>query len=113
MWIEYLVGGERLSEERLFADPREIVVSTISLFEVGRYALRVNGREAMLETTGRMARSRTVPVDREIAELAVELAAGFRLHATDALIAATARREDATLVTLDSHLLNLPGARRP
>lgn len=113
VWIEYLAGGSRLSDPTLFAAPEEIVVSAINLFEVGRYVQRVNGEEAMIETTARMSRSRLVHVDREIAELAVGLASAHRLHAMDALIAATARREGATLVTLDADLLALPGARRP
>lgn len=113
MWIEYLTGGPRLSDEDLFAAPEEIVVSTVNLYEVGRYVQRTSGEEAMLETTGRMARGRLVPVDREIAEIAIDLALRYGLHATDALIAATARREGATLVSLDRDLLGLPDARRP
>lgn len=113
VWIEYLTGGPGLSDGELFTDPQAIVVSAINLFEVGRYVQRTTGEEARSETVGRMARSRLVPIDREIAELAIHLAAAHRLHATDALIAATARREGAALVTLDADLLELPGARRP
>lgn len=114
MWIEHLSKGPRLaSPSFLFADPDRIVVSTISLYEVGRYLLRTSGLEVMEEALAHMHRCKVVPVDEHIALQAVFLAGKFGLHTADALIAATADSASAVLFTLDSHLLDIPGSRHP
>lgn len=67
----------------------------------------------MEEAVAYMQRCNVVPVDEQIALQAVSLAARFRLHAMDALIAATAKLVSAELLTLDAHLLRVPGSRQP
>ncbi|HEX2225384.1 MAG TPA: PIN domain-containing protein [Thermoanaerobaculia bacterium] len=114
VWIEHLSNGPRLtSSSALFSDPDRIVVSTVSLYEVGRYTLRTSGLDAMEEVVAHMRQCKVVPVDEHIALRAVFLAGRHGLHTADALIAATAESAAALLFTLDSHLLALPGSREP
>jgi predicted nucleic acid-binding protein len=49
----------------------------------------------------------------EITRLAVDLAAQYKLHMADSLIAATAMVETVDLLTLDGDLMGLPFAQRP
>lgn len=99
--------------QALLARPTEILVSTINLYEVGRYVDRTSGADVMEETLAHMGRCRVVPVDSQIARMGVRLAKQYRLHMADALIAATARHAGAKLLTFDGDLLRLPGARKP
>jgi len=114
VWIEHLTGGARLDNgPALFDDPAAILVSTMNLFEVGRYVLRTAGEEQHQVVLAHMEQCAVRPVDSAVARTAVQLAAAYNLHMADALIAATAQLEGADLVTLDEDLLALPFARRP
>ncbi|MFZ5471847.1 MAG: type II toxin-antitoxin system VapC family toxin [Myxococcota bacterium] len=114
VWIEHLVGGPRTAKRKdLFADPSNILVSAVSLYEVGRYVRRTSGEEVMEEVLVNMGQCQLVPVDAEVSYDAVLLAANHSLHMADALIAATAKRQGAELLTLDSDLLRFPGAKKP
>ncbi len=97
----------------LLSDPDAILVSAISLYEVGRYVERTSGQETLEEVLAHMSRCRVVPVDGLIAFQAIDLAAKHRLHLADALIAATAVAASAELVTFDSDLLRLEISRQP
>ena len=114
VWIEYLTDGERLEDPGdLFTDPKAILVSTMTLFEVGRYVERTSGPEIMETTLASLRKCRVLPVDSRIATRAVGLAKHYKLHAADALIAATADLVEAELLTYDVDLLPLPRARVP
>ena len=114
VWIEYLTDGERLEgKDPLFTDPQAILVSTMNLFEVGRYVERTSGPEVMEITLASLRKCRILPIDGRIATRAVGLAKHYKLHAANALIAATADLVEAELLTYDADLLPLPRARQP
>jgi predicted nucleic acid-binding protein len=114
VWIEFLTGGSRfLGGTNLFETPSEIALSTVNIYEIGRYVLRTSGPETMEETLAGLSRCRIIPVSHEIARLAIQLASRHGLHTADALIAATARMAGVDLVTFDKELLLLDGAREP
>jgi len=114
VWIEHLTGGARMEGcQALFEDPLAILVSTINLFEVGRYVLRTAGVERCEVVLAHMEQCVVRPVDDAVARIAIELASENGLHMADALIAATARHEGVDLITLDEDLLALPFAHRP
>jgi len=114
VWIEHLTGGARMEgRQSLLEDPKEILISTINLFEVGRYVLRTAGEEQCQVVLAHMEQCAIRAVDDAVARAAVQLASAHGLHMADALIAATAQQEGANLITLDEDLLVLPFARRP
>ena len=114
VWIEYLTDGERLEDPGdLFTDPKAILISTMSLYEVGRYVERTSGPEILETTLASLRKCRVLPVDSRIAARAVGLARHYKLHTADALIAATADLVEAEILTYDVDLLALPRARMP
>ena len=114
VWIEHLTGGARtVDKDHLFEEPEEILVSTINLYEVGRYVERTTGQDAMEEVMAHLKLCQIAEVTPAVAQSAVVLARDHRLHMADALIAATADLHHADLVTLDEDLLRYPGARMP
>lgn len=110
VWVELFADtptGRRYRS--LFATPEQVLVPTLVLFELRRWALRELGDP---ETDRVMAATRNahiVPLGESTAVLAAELTVQYRLPALDALIYASALDHGATLVTCDAHFEALPG----
>ena len=109
VWIEIVLAsslGKRFNA--LLADKQSVLVPSMVQFELRRWALReyetsradfiiLALREAVIVQTG-----------ERVAFLAADLARKYKLHATDALVYATALEYDAQLVTCDAHFKDLP-----
>jgi len=114
VWIEHLTEGPRISAATtLFDDPESIIVSVINIFEVCRYVRRTAGSDIEESVLAHLLTCAVRPLSVEITRMAVDLAGQYKLHMADSLIAATARVENADLLTLDSDLMDLPFALRP
>ena len=94
LWLEALVerGGLVLGPSLAPVEVAGAVARRTGLFEMG-------ARVASL--IQRLPNVRLVPVDAELAQLGVEVAAGLRLRGVDALYVALARRLGVPLVTWD------------
>ncbi len=109
-WMEFFYGsafGERVRS--VIASQEEIIASTINVFEIRRKYLLTSPREVTEKINYVLTRVRVIPVSEEIALSAAELSVKYRMHATDALIYATARAYDGRLLTGDEHFKGLPG----
>jgi len=103
-WIEYFRGTEAGARAREWIEGSEkAVISTINVAEVYRWIL-LSYDEAVAEEKRRVMKKRcfTVPVTEAIAVEAakIRMEKGFGLG--DAIILATARQEDARILTGDS-----------
>lgn len=111
-WIEYFNGGEN---EAFFApvieDITQVIVPTISLFEVFKRILQQSGKEYALEAVAIMQEAQVVDLDSATALVAAELSNDYKLPLADSIILATARANSATLWTQDEHFDGLPGVR--
>ena len=108
-WFEYFFGsptGKKLLE--VLDSGEEIAVSSINVFEVYRKYLKENPSQAMEKRRFIATRAKVVAAGEEIASLAAEVSAKHGLHATDALIYATAVMLGCTLLTGDPHFNKLP-----
>lgn len=107
-WLEYLAGTGRAE---LFADAIEdtvnLVVPSISIFEVYKKVLRERGEDIAAQVYGLMSLGKIVELD---ATLALE-AARLSLPMADSIIYATALRHDAILWTQDAHFEGTQGVR--
>lgn len=108
-WIEITHAGPNAATfAKALASSSPVIVSTITLYEIARYTLRVAGEAAAAELVAFLHQHAVTPVSAEIATLAATLAARHPLAMADALIYATARIQNATLWTQDADFKGLP-----
>lgn len=107
-WMEYFIGGKNAS---FFAtaiqDVENVVVPSISIYDVFKRTLIEKGRTDALEAVAIMYAGKVVDLDREIALIAADLSYELKLPMADSIILATARAHDATLWTQDEHFKEL------
>jgi predicted nucleic acid-binding protein len=111
-WLEYFIGGKNAS---FFApavqDVANVVVPTISIFEVFKRTLIEKGRTDALEAVAIMYDGKVIDLDREIALIAADLSLELKLPMTDSIILATARAHNATLWTKDEHFKDIENVK--
>lgn len=109
MWIEIYraseLGRQHLS---LLSTPGDIIVPTIVQYEIFKWMAREQTAEEANRAITFTDDCEVVDLSTAIAVLAAELSATYKLHATDAIIYATAQTHDAPLVTCDAHFKGLP-----
>jgi predicted nucleic acid-binding protein len=109
-WIAYLAGGTLADRyEEHLRRHEELVTPTIVLYEVFKYLLRELGEDAAYQGAGQVAKTRTIPLNNELATAAAEVAIRHGLPMADAIIYATAQSEGAVVATSDKHFRDLPG----
>lgn len=120
-WIWWHMNPDRLSRRALSlianADAyAELLLSAISpwefckLIEKGRLAIATDP-EAWMDSAFQMPKLRLVPLTPRISYKSTCLPAPFHDDPADQLIVATAREENATVVTIDAALREYHGVR--
>lgn len=109
-WLEYFIDGENAD---FFApvveDIANVVVPTISIYEVFKRTLMEKNRGDALETIAILYDGVVVDLNSEIALAAAELSSELKLPMADSIILATARAHNAMLWTQDEHFMNIDG----
>lgn len=111
-WIERLTDGPKAAGYNRVIDaedPSEILTSVVCIYEVYRKLRPLRGEADSLNAIAALRQTRVAPVDERIALEAADFSLAHRLHFSDALIYATARRYDAILHTGDPDLKSAPG----
>ena len=109
VYVEVLRGTPTGSTLKpLIPPPGQLLVSTMVLYELGKWVARNMGAEEADEFIAAMLTAQVIEPNAAIALHASELSATHQLHALDALIYATALEHDAELVTCDAHFNGLP-----
>jgi predicted nucleic acid-binding protein len=117
-WLEFFADGPNAD---FFALPienvLELVVPSVSLYEVFKRVLQQRGEDAALQAVGIMAQGRVVDLTMTLALNAAKLSVDLRLPMADSIMLATARVYHATLWTQDADFRGLEGVeyvqRRP
>ena len=112
-WLEYFTNGRNAA---FFAPiiekaAAEVLVPSISLFEVFKRVLMEKNRDDALEAVALMKEGRVVDLDEDLALSAAELSWELKIPMADSIILATARAHSAILWTQDAHYKELPGVR--
>ena len=109
VWIEIILGsplGETFKS--LFLDKQNVLVPNLVQFELRRWAWREYSEAHVNQITLTLREAVVAQTSERTALLAANLCIAHKLHATDALIYATALDHDAELVTVDAHFKGLP-----
>ena len=111
-WLEYFADGPNAGT---FAKPieavRELVVPTLSLFEVFKRVASQRSEEDALRAIAHMEQGVVVDLDRAVALDAARISLELKLPMADSIILATAQAHKATLWTQDADFSGLPGVR--
>ncbi len=111
-WLEYFTNS---GNEKFFApairDTDNLIVPTISLYEVFKRVLAQTGEEDALRAAGIMSLGEVVDLSRELALDAAKISLENKLAMADSLILATARAYNATLWTQDEHFKDIEGVK--
>jgi toxin FitB len=111
-WLEFYTDGANAAF--FFAPIRaadQLVVPTISIFEVYRHFLRERGENDALKAATGMRAGIVVDLDHRLATAAATFAHVHKLAMADSIIFATAREFGATLWTQDADFADMPGVK--
>lgn len=111
-WMEYFANGANAG---IFVAPTQdvenLIVPTVTLYEVFKRVLLEFGEDEALATIGQMSLGKVMDMDRNIAIHAAKISLEFKLAMADSIILATARANNATLWTQDEHFKGLDGVK--
>ena len=107
-WLEYFAGGPNAG---FFAtaieNVEQLVVPTVSIYEVFKRVLQQRDKDAALAVVAIMSQGLVVDLDTTLAMSAATLSPMLKLAMADSIILATARVYGATLWTQDAHFAGL------
>lgn len=109
-WIEFFTDG-RLADQyaQYFMPKYQLITPTIVLYEVYKKIKRERGEETALLFAGRLSATQVIQLTESIALLAADLSLRHGLAMADAIVYATAKDQEAQVVTGDADLKDLPG----
>ena len=111
-WLEYFADGPNAD---FFAPPIEdtinLIVPSISIYEVFKRVLIQRGEVEAIEKAALMAQGRVIDLDQTIAISAAVNSFDHKIPMADSIIYSTARQFDATLWTQDVDLAGLEGVK--
>ncbi len=110
LWIEYFADGPLADHAEKCINPLETcIIPAMVTYELVKWGRRNFNAEKSAAVLSVLTDCLAVPMDQNIAVEAAEFSTEHKLHATDAIIYATAHLHDATLYTCDAHFKGLPG----
>jgi len=111
-WLEFFADGVNAEQ---FSGPlselEQLIVPSISVFEVFRVVCRQRGEEQALQAAALMQHGKTVELSSSLALYAAKLSIELKLPMADSIILATARLHEATLWTQDNDFEGIDGVR--
>lgn len=109
-WIEFFTDSPLADRYAVYLTPRyQLITPTIVLYEVYKKIKREKGEETALLFAGRLNATEVVHLTESIALLAADVSLRHGLAMADAIVYATAKDQDAEVVTGDADLKDLPG----
>jgi toxin FitB len=108
-WIEWMIDTQLAkSYSRYLTSPDKLIVPTLVQHELYKWLRREIDQATALSAIAVTQTASVVALDTSLALLAGDTAREFKLAMADAIIYATARQHNATLVTSDAHFAGLP-----
>jgi toxin FitB len=111
-WLEYFADGRNAD---FFApaieDVDDLLVPTISVYEVFKRVLQQRGEHEALEAAALMMQGRVVDLDLQLAISAARSSVVHQMPMADSMMLATAEAHEATLWTQDADFADVPGVK--
>ena len=111
-WLEYLADG---SNADFFANSilatADLLVPTLSLYEVFKRVLQQRGEDDALQAVALMQQGMIVELSVSLALSAARISLNDKIPMADSIMLATARAYGATLWSQDSDFENIAGVR--
>ena len=108
-WLEWFTDGKLANKyQKYLADQENLLVPAIILYEVYKILKREVDEEKALLAVGYMKNSPVIPLDEILALSAADIALQENLAMADAIIVATSRLYNCTIISSDSDLKNQP-----
>ena len=109
-WLEYFADGRNT---KFFATPLkkvdELVVPTISIYEVFKSVVRQRGESAGIQAVALMKQGQVIDLTINISMMAAKLSLTHNIPMADSVILATGRLHQATVWTQDVDFKGLEG----
>jgi predicted nucleic acid-binding protein len=108
-WLEWFTDGKLANKyQKYLADQENLLVPAILLYEVYKILKREVDEEKALLAVGYMKNSPVIPLDETLALSAADIALQESLAMADAIIVATSRFYNCTIISSNSDLKNQP-----
>jgi toxin FitB len=109
-WLEYLADGPNASFfSRPLQETTDLIVPTITIYEVFKIVLRQRNESDALQSIALMQQGSVVDLTSNISILAAKISIDYRLPMADSIILATARVYNAIIWTQDSDFKEIDG----
>ena len=111
-WLEYLADGPNAG---FFAGSilatADLLVPTVSLYEVFKRVLQQRGEDDALQAVALMQQATIVELSASLALSAARISLHDKIPMADSIMLATARAYQATLWSQDADFKNMPGVK--
>jgi predicted nucleic acid-binding protein len=111
-WLEYFANGPNAD---FFAPAvertSELIVPTLSLYEVFKHVLQQRGEGDALQAVAVMVQGTVVELDVDTALSAAKLSVDLKLPMADSVMLATSQRHGAVFWTQDAHFDGIQGVQ--
>ena len=109
-WLEYFANGPNADFfAPIVEKTSELIVPTLSLYEVFKRVLQQRGEGDALQAVAVMVQATVVDLDMDVALSAAKLSIDLKLPMADSVMLATARRYGAVFWTQDAHFDGVQG----
>jgi predicted nucleic acid-binding protein len=106
--MEYFINGPNSDKfEPVIVNTRELIVSTVNIYEVYKKTISQTDENMALEAVAMMQQARVIHVSPSIAIQAAKFSYIFKLPLADSIIYITARENYAMVWTMDADFKDL------
>lgn len=111
-WLEYFADGTNAGFfAKAIENTADLIVPSISLYEVFKRMMQQRGEGAALESVAVMMQGQVVELDSTLALSAAKISAELQIPMADSIMLATTRFHEAILWTQDADFEGLDGVK--
>jgi len=111
-WLEYLMNTEiGVNVAPVVENPEELIVPTITLYEVYKKLLAEKGEEYALDVAAYMQTGTVIELNAGLSLSAAQISRKHKLAMADSIIYATSLHYSAVIFSCDKHFKDIPDVR--